>query len=209
MDGAPIHAKKADALAKSNGRQTPWTAHPMGMASSKALAIVAKMLGLAGERVSYARAEILGAQAALTHDQAKALPTEDRKALDLPPNPTSTPAPEPVPATQSATATDTQSAPTTEAPVTTESATSGSGFPAQWAEDCKAWPAFTGMLLKRALEFMTEADAAYYLPQCIDAGGPDADWTDDSWRNNEVARKAVLAALHKFKVEMSEAAKAR
>lgn len=204
VDGVTIHAKKADALAKANGRQTPWTSHPMGMAGSKALSIVAKMLGLAGERVSYARAEILGAQAALTHDQAKALPVEERKAIDLPPTP--------APGTQSATATDTQSAP--EAPATdalaaNEATPTGGKYQDQWAEDCKTWPAFTGMLLKRALEFMTEADAAYCLPQCIDAGGPDADWTDDSWRNNEVARKAVLAALHKFKAEMSEAAKAR
>lgn len=205
VDGATIHAKKADALAKANGRQTPWTAHPMGMASSKALSMVAKMLGLAGERVSYARAEILGAQAAVTHEQAKAMSPEQRKDLDLPQQ--TKPAETPATDTQSAQGTEAQT--TAEAPATTESATPGGRFQDQWAEDCKTWPAFTGMLLKRALEFMTAEDAAYYLPQCIDAGGPDADWTDDTWRNNEPARKAVLAALHKFKVEMSEAAKAR
>lgn len=202
VDGATIHAKKADALAKANGRQTPWTAHPMGMASSKALSMVAKMLGLAGERVSYARAEILGAQAAMTHEQAKALTPEERKSLDLPQQTKPTETAEPPP-------TDTQSTPTTGAPVTTESATPGGRFEEQWAEDCKTWPAFTGMLLKRALEFMTEADAAYYLPQCIDAGGPDADWTDDSWRANGDARAAVLRELAKLRKQMTEEGSAR
>ena len=198
----PVLQKKRETALAGGGKFGPWKDHPVKMAGSKALSMVAKAIGLAGERVSYARAEILGAQAAVTHEQAKVMSPEERKNLDLPQQTKPTETAEPTP-------TDAQSTPTAEAPVTTESATSGGRFQEQWAEDCKTWPAFTGMLLKRALEFMTAADAAYYLPQCIDAGGPDADWTDDTWRNNEVARKAVLAALHKFKVEMSEAAKAR
>jgi hypothetical protein len=59
------------------------------------------------------------------------------------------------------------------------------------------------MLRKKASEFMTEQDIAYYLPQCIDEGGPDSGWTDDNWRNCPDARNAVLRALAKLRTEIT------
>jgi len=210
VDGDVIRQKKADALGKANGRQTPWTSHPMGMAASKALSMVAKMLGLAGERVPYARAEILGAQAALTHDQAKALPQEERARIDLPTTTSATPSPtEAAPTEPPAEAAPTEDQPASQ-PESAPEQTPDPGaktLPAQWAEDCKAWPAFTGMLRKKALEFMTEEDVAYFMPQCIDAVGPDLSWTDDTWRNDADARNAVLRRLASLRAEMAPKAR--
>lgn len=190
VDGATIRAKKSEALSKANGRSTPWTSHPMGMASSKALSIVAKAIGLAGERVSYGRAEILGAQAALTHDQAKTLTPEDRKRVDLPTqSQTATPeAADEQPASQSNTESVYQDA-------SEEAKEAIKTNPAIWDDYRAKWPAFTKMLLDRSSKFMAEKDAAYFLPICVNEGRPSDDWTDDTWRGDADARKAVLAKL--------------